>query len=788
MTLLLALIACKKDEPVPPVSAAIDASSPLRAEVGSAVGVGSVIVPVWQVNAYGVAVPGDFSSVDLALSGADIGADSVTVTMDAMGRGRFEVTSPYPQEIVVTPVSSLDAASVGEPASSWILGGTMPELTMDQAWVTPADPEQLVALDSSFVYSIGSQIYWQDLVQGQPPMLVAELPSALLGMASADIDADGLQDLAAWTNTELILLRGYQHGGFTWGGGYEIPGSEIRGVSLGDVTNDSLADLTIAYSGDSAGGIQILEGDGVWGFEGHSPLDLDYVPWDVAVGQFGTDGQADLAILMQGDDGVGTVRRYGHSPDGWLPNGIDLGGTQLDPPLWSGARLLGAADLTGDGVDALVALGDPEAGEQVVAWWTFIDNPRQYSKTFDGSTASLGEVSGDGLTEILLGLYEQELGVITGAGADFTLRRVATVPTGGPVSGGHLDDDSLGDGLVGTDLISMYKGGDNPDVSWSLALDGFVTYGMKARGEAPLLVEDLDEDGWPEVIAIRQDPDTSEETSLRIWHLYYDEDSGQYGLNNPSSNTVYLDEQGGEVASGLDMAICDGSIYALVEDEGQWLYSVDLDVLTGELSERSVTEVTGQSLACGELADNVKVVVADSGGSWNSYKRNLTPVDSGTFGESAWDIGLADLDGEGDALQHCGEEDCSIEVADIDGDGLDEVLVGGSGARLLAWGEELELDQSGEASFGDIDGDGRLDLMLTDTSMDRLAVYRSLQDGLAWPLVLHVRRDLQGPARWMDADGDGSPELLFEAADGNLLRSGLSSEMGLDEEPDEPEE
>lgn len=771
---------CGSGPEIVPVTAELDGSTPVRVEVGSATARGEVGVDVRLVNAYGIATAGDFNTVDVSIAGSVLNITTANVTLDSMGYGSVVVSSDIPQQITVTPTGSADGASTGDAVNSWITGADAPEVGMYRAWPAAFAPEHMVAVESGMVLAVDDTILWQDGDFRTPAQTVAQFPTQVSGIAGSDIDADGVPDVVAWTESEVVLMRGRAGGGFTWGGGFEVPGSSISGAAIGDANADSIPDLVIAYGDGSSGGFQVLHGDGVWGWEPTWPYELDVSPWDVAIGRLEADSnQADIILLIEGSSGVGSIARYANSEDSWVESGTKLAGTDLSPGLEEGSSLLPCRDLDGDGGMELVAVGPPTwDGIRVLAFWTFKGNPKQYvMNDYAGWTLSLGDVSGDGVADLVMAEGDPEqLRIVTSdhdEPEEYLNRAVAAIPTGGPVGVSDFNGDAVPDVIVASEVLALYPG--TAEFPWDLADDGFVTFGINARGVAPMLVEDWDGDGWPEIAAIRK-PAEGNESALRVYHLEIDSADGGYELRSPSDHEVDLEGTSGTgIAEGLDMARCGSSIFALTEDDGQWLWSVDVDLETGAIDENAVIEASGHKLACGELG-SAEVVVVDQNGDWTSYNRNLAEVDSGSIGAVVGDITLADEDGSGVEIVTCPGEDCSVETADLDGDGLDEVLFGGASPSATGWQLDFEFELGGDVSIMDLDGDGRLDVAFTDLESSRVAVYRSLETAFAPPLVYHVRRSFAGPARLQDADGDGVPELFFQNVDGNLLRSGLSSE------------
>jgi hypothetical protein len=288
-----------------------------------------------------------------------------------------------------------------------------------------------------------------------------------------DLDGDGVADLAvgAWQDDDgggnegavwvLFLnadgtVKAHQkisdtQGGFT---GFLRPedffGASI--ASLGDLDGDGVTDLAVGADGDDDGGtglgavwVLFLNADGTvkahqkisrveGGFTGDLDVDDFFGASVASLGDFDGDGVADLAVgASQDDDGglnQGAVWLLFLNDDGTVKahqkisstEGTFTGGLSVDDRFGTSMASLG--DLNGDGVTDL-AVGakydDDGGGNRGAVWFLFLNaagtvsSHQKISSTegaftgaldnerFGTSISPLGDLDGDGVTEIAVG-------------------------------------------------------------------------------------------------------------------------------------------------------------------------------------------------------------------------------------------------------------------------------------------------------------------------------------------------------------------------------------------------
>lgn len=767
---LLALLAgCTKEEGFDVLVATLPTPAVSEVVVRSAVGAGSVTIPILQLNTYGVPTGGGSASV--LLEGLGLSTSSATVEFDAWGWAELTVSSSTPQEVTAR------LSSGGSAGSSWITAPLPQPTSLYPGWETRMVHDRVERVETGLVIQSGTALLWLSPTPGAQPVQFAQFQDAGIGgFTVADIDEDGLSDLAVWSGTEVHLLRGRSGGGFGWTLGYSVE-HPVAGVAVGRVDEQLSRDLVIAWSDADAeeGGFQALSGDGAWGFEPTAPRTFETEIFDIAAGDWDGDGLDELAVMVADEDGEGEVVRYVSSADGWFATGYELGGGSLDAPLRPGSRVAPPVDINGDGLDELVLVGSPDEGaRRPLAFYVFAnDDTTLFQFDFSAYALAIGDLSGDGAEELVIAEADEDvLRLITSDSDDGTMknRSVGAMVLPSALAVAELDDAEPLDLVSGEpSLLRGWPGELDETLTgrWDLRSEGWNLFALATSGIVEVM--ELDGDAQPEVLVVRA---VSSTVSLQLLSISTS-DEGALTIGGDAGDRVSVDEGGAGAATGLDLAVCGESVYVLVDDGDTWLYAVDMPG-GAALELRAGVQVDATAIACGELDGGA--VAAAGGGVLSLFDADLNPVGTQATSPDVGDLALVNLDGTGDQAQVCDTEGCGILAEDLDGDGLDEVVTfDGTIAWMEGWGTSWSLGGTGIPSVLDYDGDGLLDVVLTDLDLGVVFVYRTLDGAQAPPVVLHTRKALGGKAMPGDVDGDGVQELLFAEPEGGLYFSDPST-------------
>ena len=266
-------------------------------------------------------------------------------------------------------------------------------------------------------------------------------------MTLADFNGDNIPDLAFTTGGFIVGIRlGNSDGTFQAAPTYAT-GSKPVAEAVGDFNGDGNADLAVVNQGDNTVSILLGNGDGT--FQTAVSYAVGSHPDAIVVGDFNGDGIFDLAAANLGDNSVSIL--YGNG-DGTFQTAVSI-------PVGSQPVALAAGDLNGDGFcDLVVANSGSSSVSILISNGDGTFQPAQSLSVRPGpKSVALADVNGDGSLDLLVGTRGAPprqpggVGVFLGNG-DGTFQGPGTYYTNGgglPIAVGDLNGDGIPDFVTG---------------------------------------------------------------------------------------------------------------------------------------------------------------------------------------------------------------------------------------------------------------------------------------------------------------------------------------------------
>jgi hypothetical protein len=522
----------------------------------------------------------------------------------------------------------------------------------------------------------------------------------LHGVATGDVDDDGLADVASTSNEQLLALNVNLADGT---GGFLATLStpltaQARDLELADFDGDGHLDAAYVSVLEPSVALNLALGDGAGGFGPPLVVTVPNSPKNVVVRDLDGDGDLDLATpcALQADDPAFVAVARGDGAGGLLP--VQLWETGPD------AAHLAAGDLDGDGAPDLVTAGDDTHRVSVLqadGAGGFL--PPQRFETHDAPAAvALLDATADGLPDVVSWSALPGTAAVLagdGAGSLLALERHVVGANVDSVIVADLDVDGRPDLLAATSVLDA-----DPSLALLLA-DG-------AGGFLPPVIGPFT--GAPGKVFARRAGDVG-------------------GAGAPD---LVLADEGALAVAGNDGA--GGVLPAFSVPGSGTVQSLQLGDMDGDGLLDAVA-------ANGLPASAVLVFAGDGAG--------LAPPSPYAAGSSPRGLALGDLDEDGwlDVVTAC-----------YSGAGGLLVLPGDGAGGLLRATAVATATQAHEVVLADLDLDGHLDATVLHVSAGVATLHGNGAGGLG-PATLHAGSIAKSPGglEVADVDGDGWPDAVL---------------------------
>ena len=640
-------------------------------------------------------------------------------------------------------------------------------------------------------------IYWGS-ASGFDPVRRTELPAYLAsGVAVADLNGDGLLDVVlANQGDELGEYQGYRfhlESYIYWGDlrGFApslrsiVPTVSARDVAVGDFNGDGAPDLAFANYNSQVRSCYIYWGDERGGYDPASRQELG--PKQLRLDSPDeTDGNVfpGMTTLLSTDldqDGISDLVAAGtHNGVVFFGSSQGLHTEAASTLPCSSCKGLAAADLNGDGRSDLVFANEGRRGGSPTPSTIFWSSPHGFSSddrtdlpTLGATTVQTADLNQDGQLDILFGNSFDSRGsdvpsyIYWGDSGGFSPHHRSQL-SGFGVAGSAVADLNR-DGNPDILLVSHFSGRSSTlpsAVYWGNRehrySDSSVSF-LEPGGSMEYSIADLDDDGFPDIVLNHRD-------GPAVWW------GGPDG-HQPEHRT------------SLGMKAANSSSVADLNRDGY----LDL-VLTLPTGPGKGSAQGGVIWGNGRRFDEARVSRWDLGG-WYAESTAVADLNRDGHLDLVFPMGYAD---ESEVFWGSdagfGLENRTVleaygaahaVAADLDGDGwLDLILTNGSTPKsptthnpiLIYWGSpkgfsknsriELEGYTSIDASVADLNGDGHLDIALTNYKADNT---RALPAFVYWgdggrDYGKHRRQLLRAASSSavdaLDLDRDGSVDLV----------------------------
>ncbi len=693
----------------------LDATTPEGVVGRDVTGVGRAVVELRSVNAFGVPVAS--SSTEVLVDG-----QPRAVEFDARGAGSFEL---------VAPGTHLIELPSGERLTAHVLEDQWQPQALLPADLAPT-PDRVMEVRGGRLIEREGTVWW--VAPGAAPVAVLDAPDGerLEGFIPADLDFDGLSDLAVWSSKTLYLLRGTEQG-YTWATALQTDEATFAGLAIVDIDGDAANDLVVALRSRFGDRIEVLSGDPLQGFELQQLVELVGRPVDLAINGTAKSGVLELTVLE--DDGL--WERFRQTEGGLFVL------VRSEPPttLPEDGRLAVAGDFHGDGVeDVVVATPTISTRPTTVQIFNLASSPQSFiTRQPQGAWMDLADADGDGTVELWTVLPEGDVKVMSASGDQPVEWTTGRLPAGGVftvMTEGALPDLWMHPG----DHWRFVPGGTSDQAIWRVASQPVDNLLSDIVGAWPI---PGDEHTWWAGLQVRDG-----EVVLKRWRR----ETGASTVVESGRLTLGAE---GEL---LDVAVCGTELFAIV---GAELLTASLDAAPTETARVATTALR---VACAPTQP-ARLALLDGG--TIRYLDDALVETTTESAPGAQDLALV-MDGELLRAGVCTSTGCTIMGwADAPG-GPDFVTTAPDGLRLGQDPDAPVLLGGTRALVADLDGNGVTDL-LSVRSDGLVVLHRTTASDLAAPALYWTSRADVAPWFSADSDGDGRLELFATDGDGRLF-------------------